>query len=217
MDNLQVAEWILSSVLPPDRAAAAVGDFAEEAARRGSLWFWSCVFRTVITQIRSDLSANPVSMARLGLMGFAMNALVVVGSVLPLSALIRTIRHSDIGYYQHGWLWTVFLTDTSKDPTYLPHWEIRWSIWAVCWLIYIARLFRTGSRMARQTSGREVGAAVSIALTGWVIFLGFDFLSRSRIIITVGPGVIALGIFHDMILMAGAIRARLESIESRKR
>ena len=169
------------------------------------------------TQAAPENGLPPLKFTLSQLPTAAMNALAAVGLVLPLSILIRTIRHSDIGYNQHGWLWTVFLTNISKDPTYLPHWEIRWSIWTVCWLIYLARLFRTGSRLARQTPGREVAAAVSIALTGWVIFLGFDFLSRSQIIITVGPVVIALGIFHDMILIAGAIRTRLESIESRRR
>jgi hypothetical protein len=45
------AEWILSRVMPADRAAAVIGDLAEDAAARGSLWFWRCVARVGVSQL----------------------------------------------------------------------------------------------------------------------------------------------------------------------
>jgi hypothetical protein len=75
----RIAEWIVALVLPPDRAASAVGDWMEDAAERGQVWFWCCVFRTVLAHVWRDLAASPLTMARLGLSGFARNLLVVAG------------------------------------------------------------------------------------------------------------------------------------------
>ncbi len=72
----RIAEWILSQVLPPDRAASTVGDWMEDAPKRGNIWFWSCVLRTLASCIWSDLSEAPLTMARWGLTGFGLNMLV---------------------------------------------------------------------------------------------------------------------------------------------
>ncbi len=45
------AEWILSRVMPADRAVAVVGDLAEEEAARGSLWFWRSIVRIAFSQL----------------------------------------------------------------------------------------------------------------------------------------------------------------------
>ncbi len=66
MTKSRIAEWILSQVLPPDRAASTVGDWLEDAAERGPVWFWSCVFRTVLSRIWSDLAESPGFMLRIG-------------------------------------------------------------------------------------------------------------------------------------------------------
>ena len=55
----RIAEWILSQVLPPDRAASTVGDWMEDAPKRGDIWFWSSVFRTAASAIRSDFAESP--------------------------------------------------------------------------------------------------------------------------------------------------------------
>lgn len=42
MRSARVAEWVLSQVLPPDRATSTVGDWLGDATDRGRLRFWSC-------------------------------------------------------------------------------------------------------------------------------------------------------------------------------
>lgn len=55
----QIADWILSQVLPPDRAATMVGDWMEDAEQRGNVWFWSCVVRTTVSRVLSDFIESP--------------------------------------------------------------------------------------------------------------------------------------------------------------
>jgi hypothetical protein len=52
MLNANRAERILSSVTTPERAAAIVGDLAEEARTRGTRWFWFHVLRTAWSHMR---------------------------------------------------------------------------------------------------------------------------------------------------------------------
>ena len=59
MTQSRIAEWILSQVLPPDRAASTVGDWLEDAPNRGNIWFWSSVFGTAASAIWNDFANNP--------------------------------------------------------------------------------------------------------------------------------------------------------------
>jgi hypothetical protein len=52
MRNASTAERILSRVTTPERAAAIVGDLAEEARTRGTLWFWFHVFCTALSHMQ---------------------------------------------------------------------------------------------------------------------------------------------------------------------
>jgi hypothetical protein len=58
MTKSGIAEWILSQVLPPDRAAPTVGDWMEDADKRGNIWFWSSVIRTAVSRVWSDLAES---------------------------------------------------------------------------------------------------------------------------------------------------------------
>jgi hypothetical protein len=82
MDNGRAAEWILSLALPPDRAAGALGDLLEDAGERGNIWFWSCVFRTLVSRIWSDLTERPGHMATLALRGCIVGAFLTGAAVL---------------------------------------------------------------------------------------------------------------------------------------
>jgi hypothetical protein len=64
------AEWILSRVMPVDRAAAVVGDLAEDAVARGPLWFWCSVVRVAVSHfLRTGLRFGEFSTgARSGLL-----------------------------------------------------------------------------------------------------------------------------------------------------
>jgi hypothetical protein len=59
MTKSSIAEWILSQVFPPDRAASTVGDWMEDADKRGNIWFWWNVLRTAVSAIWSDFTESP--------------------------------------------------------------------------------------------------------------------------------------------------------------
>lgn len=86
MDRSRVAEFVLSCVLPADRAAAVTGDFLEEAESRGPIWFWSSVARTVAARIAGDLVRRPFSMLGIGMAG----CLRIIAPVLGL-ALVAAV------------------------------------------------------------------------------------------------------------------------------
>jgi len=71
MRNAAAAEWILSLVSAPDRAASTVGDLVEEASARGTLWFWSSVLQTAGSHLWNDLCVSPLRTVGLALWGVA--------------------------------------------------------------------------------------------------------------------------------------------------
>lgn len=71
MHSAAIAEWVLSLVAAPDRAASTVGDLVEEVASRGIFWFWSNVLRTAGSHLWHDLTVSPLRMLELALWGVA--------------------------------------------------------------------------------------------------------------------------------------------------
>jgi len=66
--SLALAEWMLSLVTTPERAAASVGDLLEEGT--GSFAFWWSIASTAVSLSLSDLSAAPLSLLGVALYGF---------------------------------------------------------------------------------------------------------------------------------------------------
>ena len=90
MLNANRAERILSRGTIPERAAAIVGDLAEEARTRGTLWFWFHVFRTALSQMR--LSEEQRLSLIFGLIGGGMwMGLLILGN-LGGTAVLGNIR-----------------------------------------------------------------------------------------------------------------------------
>src|ERR1035438_7728602 len=85
MHNVGIAEWILSLVTAPERAATTAGDLAEEASTRGVVWVWWNVWRTAWSLLWCDLQRTPWRMVRLALLGGWANA--VIGSVFAIIVL----------------------------------------------------------------------------------------------------------------------------------
>jgi hypothetical protein len=83
VDRSRIAEFVLSLALPAERASAVTGDFLEEAAARGGLWFWSSVGRTLASQVWEDWRQAPLELAGLGVRGFAVNLAVFAVLALP--------------------------------------------------------------------------------------------------------------------------------------
>lgn len=69
MPNTDLAESILSLFAEPSRAKTIAGDFAEQAGRRGSAWFWWQVARTCSRLLYCHVSSAPVRIVGWGLAG----------------------------------------------------------------------------------------------------------------------------------------------------
>ena len=88
MTKSQIAEWILSQVLPPDRVTSIVGDWLEDTPKRGNLWFWSCVIRTAISHLWNDLTQRPASLLSLALRSCLFSLAVYMTGTIALRQLI---------------------------------------------------------------------------------------------------------------------------------
>ena len=172
MCSARVAQWILSQVLPLDRAASAVGDWLEDAPQRGRPWFWACVVRTLIARTWAGLAGRPLTMTGWRLTGFALNMLIPLGTFALVMLLIvpGPGRGIDIRY-RDDWVYIWVLTNTQKDPSLPPDFELSWPLALVSQLVWAARLFQTGRWIARRAPGREVAGRVAIAVAGWTAIL----------------------------------------------
>jgi len=216
--KIRVAEWMLSLVLTEDRAAAAIGDWMEESDARGSVWFWTCVFRTVGAHVWSEFVESPAEMVWLGLGGFGWNLLVVTGFMASIFLLTIMGHHGDIRY-SHDWLWT----NTAKNPASPPQMELSWSVQLIWWFLYSARLLQTGRWIARRTPGREIAGCAAVALAGWMTmalwYVVATILSMrgDNIHAVVSVSSVATLVAHDAILFAGALWVRARALRATKR
>ena len=186
MHNAVVAEWILSLVVAPDRATSSAGDLVEEASSRGSLWFWSSVFRTAGSHLWHDLSASPWRMLGRGLWGVA--AIWVL--TLMFGMLISMWRGAFVEY--------------------VPAWESPLILVLMCtaWPLLV------GWEVGRRSDGREVPAAFAVATLFAAIHLLNQYRSSMegrQIGITwsgVEPYAFAICCAQAMSVVAGAILCR---------
>ena len=203
--NSRMAEWILSLVLPPERAASTVGDWLEASSERGTIWFWSCVFRTLFARIWSGLTDNPVTMASIGVSGFARNFMVLAGFYGLFLLLVHGPWRPDIRY-RHDWLWTTLMVNHAGKGA-PPQINLRWPFELIAWLLYSARLIQTARWLSKRAPGLEMAGFVTIALTGWVsiiLFLCYGplLLTRESILMYIG---------HDLILCSSVVWMRRHS------
>ena len=209
VSKVRIAEWVLSQVVPPDRARSAVGDWMEDAVERGSIWFWCCVFRTAVARAWADIAESPATISLWGLVGFCLNMLVPLAFLALFIALDMT-HHGDIRY-RHDPLWTMLMTNTARNPAFPPHWTFRWPIELAGYLLWSLRVFQTGRWIARRAPGLEVAGCAAVALIGWVAILVTGVLSLRGVNFTLSPYVLLTGIASDLVLFTGALRVRRES------
>ena len=100
MRNARIAEWILAQMFPADRAAAIAGDLLEDAASRGSGWFWRSVAETVFRSAWRELLACRGQLAAIvGGSFFLLVFLTLVASLLPpllWSVLLLLRNHTGV-------------------------------------------------------------------------------------------------------------------------
>jgi hypothetical protein len=185
VDRSRLAELVLSCVLPADRAAAVTGDFLEEAGSRGRVWFWSSILRTIISRVKSDFLERPLMMIRVGGLGFLRNALFPLLVYGLLVAAVKMLKAPDMK-----------LARQIEWPVY-----ILWPIW----------IFMGGRWAGRKARGCEAAAAVAVAGFGWMaVALDFAWLARNGI--GLSSTIYLQSVWHDAVLIAGALWARYRDV-----
>jgi hypothetical protein len=151
MRNLALAEWTLSLVTTPDRAAASVGDLLEE--RTGPVAFWWSIASTAVSLSLSDLSAAPLS-----LLGFALYGLVIA---IVLSVLLGGLA---------GLLFAVLLA--ARPGLTVTQLTIVGT--ALSWI----GSYAAGMLLAQRAKGRELAACVVLLLLQTVAIVVTAAVSR---------------------------------------
>ena len=153
MRKVRIAERILSQVLTRERAASAVGDWMEDIGERGSAWFWSCVLRTAISRVWSDLTESPPQMAGLAFRAWLRLWVFLITYCLVLSVVLL-IGMLVVGAIRYG----------LKLPA-LSYPDPRGNPLAVG-LLWAFVSFRAGQWIAQRAPGREVAATLDRLIGG---------------------------------------------------
>jgi hypothetical protein len=152
----RLAEWSLSLVLPPDRAASAVGDWMEDATARGNVWFWSCVVRTAIARVWSDLAESPFYFAGLALRACLLNAWRTVCCLIGFMVLMAPV------FILVAWLAPAKVLPVLGTLTGA-------AAFATC-------AFQTGRWIAQRAPNRELAACVAMVVVQPLLFFVIGFV-----------------------------------------
>jgi hypothetical protein len=185
MHNAAVAEWIVSLVVAPDRAASTVGDLVEEASLRGALWFWSCVLRTAGSHLWHDLTVSPLRMLGLAFWGVGASWLLT----MLVGAFVVMVR--------------------MKLVESVPAWEPFYGLVVVCF----AAPLLAGWELGRRADGRELSAALAVATLFAALYVLSLYLSAMQVrrIGRPWPGMehaLAVNCAQALSVIAGAILFR---------
>jgi hypothetical protein len=97
MPNLRFAEFLLSLVMPAERAPAVAGDLAESAS--GSFGLWLAVLRTLLSTALHQLRAAPMTVLRGALyvqvVNMAAGAVVSIAEVVGVFVLLSVTRRME--------------------------------------------------------------------------------------------------------------------------
>jgi hypothetical protein len=156
MREIVVAERILSLTIAPDRAAALIGDLAEDLRERGCVWFWWSVLSIALSRVVQDLLLHPmwaIGRALWGLWMTVASLLVFAVLALPLSFLLPRVDTFD-GSAPSPWLG---LLETAAMCSFIP--------------------FGVGRQIARWSPGRELASAMAMTALRLCIFGVSSYLS----------------------------------------
>src|SRR5580658_6555833 len=166
MRKTRIAEWVLSLVTSPERAASTIGDLMEDGVTRGALWFWTGVGRTALSTLwRTFVPGWP---RILGLAGR--------GLLLELLGMIAMIAIPVLA--------PAVLTGVSVGlghPTlFVPPDRLLDAFW---WAGFVCASFGVGWWMARRAPEQELAACLALIavelVTSAAIGMAFEIRQTS--------------------------------------
>jgi hypothetical protein len=216
MRSARIAEWILSQVLPPDRAGSTVGDWLEDATERGRLWFWSCVLRTVFSRIWSDFAESPGFMVGLALRSWLYYFWLIVGTYfgLILGVFIIMVPVALLAFLADQIHWR-------PSWTFHPPAKILEALIGQIWIGWCE--FKTGRWMARRAPGREFAAGILAYIAPMIFFFPLGLLAThfwgaeiNRFVASHpdNPGSLPSLLPSEIFLFAGILWSRHKSLQS---
>jgi hypothetical protein len=190
MRQADVAEWLLSMTTTPERAASTAGDLVEEAATRGSLWFWSSLIRTSASLMWRMWADNPRRMAWLVARAMLINALLSLSIGLILTAFAFGIV---IQLRVHGF------SQFDSEP-YMK---------ALSQVIGLGCGFFVGKWLAWRAPGRELPACAGYFLLTMAVGASVVFALGATVSLDL-PAILSL-VAQVIALFAGVDRVRKRS------
>ena len=164
MRKANIAEWILSLTTTPERASAAAGDLIQEASTRGTLWFWSSLFKTAASHVWRAWVDAPARTLGLAFAAFlfesaflAPAAIVIIAGTMALLDYNVDVQATAVGF-------DVTATSYATAPLLL------------FFMALLVCEFLIGIWLARFAPGRELAACVAYfvasqicwtAITAW--------------------------------------------------
>lgn len=100
MRNLAFVEFLLSLVMPAERAAAVAGDLAESSSE--ALELWLAVLRTLFGSAFHQTRAEPMAVGRGALYVTAVN--IAVGGAVGIAVLVGIIALESMESVRRMWL-----------------------------------------------------------------------------------------------------------------
>jgi hypothetical protein len=200
-----IAEWLLVQVTSRERAASTVGDMMETAATRGTVWFWTNVFRATASLMWRGFAADPANMLSLAFRGWLMSWLfmlvlmlcIVVGSGLfgVAYGMLAATRSTSVGAVSGG--------------------LVQWPFQVFGFSAVMLCQFQVGRWIARRAPGRELSACLALAIMqeilGIVVTLGLELaLGHSLSLDNWGPGLLSL--WMVLPCFAGALWVRRRAV-----
>ncbi len=190
MRNTQVAEWILSLVTSPERAASTVGDLMESASTRAG--FWLGVLRTALSLLWGEFAAEPATMMGLAFRGALLETVILVAFVICAAF---------VGGFLGG---VLYLTGSAPDPNPV--------IRTVGWILAYATAgllvpFQIGRWLARRAPGRELAPVVALTVLQSAITLALGLLGPVDVLQII-LGVTAYQVFQIPVFVGAALIRR---------
>jgi len=145
LPNYLFAETLLSFFTTPERAATIAGDFAEDAQRRGSFWYWRQVIQTAVSLCFRQIGTAPIQLALLFVAG---NIVIDFFPLIKIDGVRKTIAD-----------WNAHTLDPANFT--LTHLLMTRVVGAIT----------VGLGLAALSRGREVLACGAVALTRPLLFL----------------------------------------------
>lgn len=202
MRNAQIAEWILSLVTTPERAAATVGDLLENASELGT--FWLGVLRTAVSLLWREFAEDPANLMGLAFRGFLLELAIVVGIFV-----IFVIGGGFLGFFA-GLFWHPGRPVASLN---LVATAIGGLLGAG---IVILVPFQVGRWMARRAPGREVAPVIAFTILTFTIERGIGMFwdtegNLFRFMFSLIAGLM-LSFLFQIPMFAGAVWVRKKQI-----